>query len=131
MQLQTKLLWRQPARSHSSRNSNLPPTHPSCSRRFCTPQWIAAMAEQPEAVALSHGSASLSYQALNAGANHLAAYLCSIGVRMDAPVAICLDRSFDFVIASLAAWKAGGAYLPIDPAWPADRREAVLHDAEA
>jgi amino acid adenylation domain-containing protein len=54
-----------------------------------------------------------------------------LGVGHEAPVGICLERSFDYVIAALATWKAGGAYLPLDPQWPAERREFILNDAQA
>ena len=46
-------------------------------------------------------------------------------------MAICLERSFDYIIAALAAWKAGAAYLPLDPSWPAARRAFVTKDAQA
>jgi amino acid adenylation domain-containing protein len=46
-------------------------------------------------------------------------------------VGLCLERSFDYVVSALAVWKAGGAYLPLDPAWPEERREFILADAQA
>jgi amino acid adenylation domain-containing protein len=45
-------------------------------------------------------------------------------------VALCLERSFDYAIAALAVWKAGGAYLPLDPQGPAERSEFILKDAQ-
>jgi amino acid adenylation domain-containing protein len=45
-------------------------------------------------------------------------------------VAICLERSFDYAITALAVWKAGGAYLPLDPQWPVEHREFILQDAQ-
>jgi amino acid adenylation domain-containing protein len=80
---------------------------------------------------LSFGGRNLTYTELDARASHLGAYLRSLGAGADAPVAICLERSFDYVIAALAAWKAGAAYLPIDPSWPAERRTFVAKDAQA
>lgn len=80
---------------------------------------------------MMHASASLTYAALDARANQLAGYLRALGVGPEVAVAICLERSFDSVIAALAVWKAGGAYLPLDPAWPAERRESILEDAQA
>ena len=73
----------------------------------------------------------MTYGELNARADHLASHLVSLGVGPEKVVAICLERSFEYVIAALAAWKAGGAYLPIDAAWPAARREAILADSGA
>ena len=46
-------------------------------------------------------------------------------------VAICVERSLDLVIAMLAAMKSGGAYLPLDPSPPPERRDAILHDSGA
>jgi amino acid adenylation domain-containing protein len=73
----------------------------------------------------------MTYGELNAGADTLARHLVSLGVGPESVLAICLERSFEYVIAALAAWKAGAAYLPIDAAWPAARREAILADSGA
>ena len=90
------------------------------------------MAEtSPHATALSHGSARITYAELDMRSNQLAAFLRSLGVGPDAPVGICLDRSFDYAIAALAVWKAGGAYLPLDPRGPVEHRESILKDAQA
>jgi amino acid adenylation domain-containing protein len=59
----------------------------------------------------------------------LASHLVSLGVGPESVVAVCLERSFEYVIAALAAWRAGGAYLPIDASWPEARREAILTDS--
>jgi amino acid adenylation domain-containing protein len=110
----------------------LPPARMACTRRSCVPQLVAAAAEaSPEAIALSFGGRQLTYAELDARASHLGAYLRSLGAGPEAPVAICLERSFDYVIAALAAWKAGAAYLPLDPSWPAERRAFVAKDAQA
>jgi amino acid adenylation domain-containing protein len=105
-----------------------------CRRRSCVPQLVAeAAAASPEAIALTSPASgkSLTYGELNARANRLASHFASLGVGPETVVAICLERSFEYVIAALATWKAGGAYLPIDAAWPAARREAILADAQA
>jgi amino acid adenylation domain-containing protein len=110
----------------------LPPARTACTRRLCVPQLVAAAAQAtPEAVALSFEGAHLTYAELDARANRLGAHLRSLGAGADAPVAICLERSFDYVIAALAVWKAGAAYLPIDPFWPAERRAFIVKDAQA
>jgi len=110
----------------------LPPARAGCTRRSCVPQLISvAAAESPEAVALSFGGRKLTYEELEARASHLGAHLQSLGAGPEAPVAICLERSFDYVIAALAAWKAGAAYVPLDPSWPAERRRFVAKDARA
>jgi amino acid adenylation domain-containing protein len=124
-----------PALLQTLRPNNAAPAIParsSCTRRLCAPHLVAAIAEaNPEAVALSEGSSRMTYGELDARSNQLGAYLRSLGVGPDVPVGVCLERSFDYVIAALAAWKAGGAYLPIDPQWPVERREFILEDAGA
>src|SRR6185436_8612799 len=84
-----------------------------------------------DVVALAAGTESLTYHELDSRAVHLAHYLRSLGVARDAPVGVCLPRSFEMVIAALAVWKAGGAYVPMDPAYPADRLAFMLNDAQA
>ena len=81
--------------------------------------------------ALRMGDATLSYGALNAAADHLAAHLQASGAGPDVPVGICLHRSFDSVTAALAVVRAGAAFVPMDPAWPADRLAHVLSDCGA
>jgi len=97
------------------------------------PQLVhAAAALHPDSPALEGLDGEvLTYADLDQRASRLAGYLHTLGVGPEIPVAICLERSFDFVIAALAVWKAGGAYLPLDPAWPADRRQAIIEDAQA
>jgi amino acid adenylation domain-containing protein len=105
-----------------------------CARRSCVPELLAAVAEiSPSSIALSSplNGESMTYGQLNARANQLAGHLQSLGVGPDVPVAVCLDRSFDYVVSALAVWKAGGAYLPIDRDGPATRRALVIADAQA
>ncbi|HET6231554.1 MAG TPA: amino acid adenylation domain-containing protein [Longimicrobiaceae bacterium] len=85
----------------------------------------------PDATAILFGDASLSYVELNARANRLARHLQSLGVGADVPVAISVDRSPEMVVGLLAVLKAGGAYLPVDPAYPKDRRAYMLEDSGA
>jgi amino acid adenylation domain-containing protein len=82
----------------------------------------------PDAVAVEGGSRTLSYAELNARANQLARRLQELGVGADVPVALCLERSPELAVAVLATLKAGGAYAPIDPAYPAKRIELMLED---
>lgn len=85
----------------------------------------------PEAIALSTGSNTLTYGDLAAQAKRLASYLTALGAGPEVPVALCLERSFDFIVSALAALVSGAAYLPLDPAWPAARLRAILDDAQA
>ncbi|HEY2914306.1 MAG TPA: amino acid adenylation domain-containing protein, partial [Candidatus Angelobacter sp.] len=84
----------------------------------------------PESPALACGDRTLSYRELNARANRLARYLQRCGVGPEALVGILVQRSAETVVAILAALKAGGAYLPLDPSYPAERLEFIIKDAQ-
>ncbi|MCH0564644.1 MULTISPECIES: non-ribosomal peptide synthetase [unclassified Streptomyces] len=94
------------------------------------PELVAARAARtPDATAVVSGQTSLSYRRLNARAGRLAAVLQDRGIGPDALVAVALPRSADLVVALLAVLKAGGAYLPIDPDYPAARVDLLLNTA--
>ena len=91
----------------------------------------------PEAIALLFDSGSqnnattqLTYSELNRRSNQLAHHLQSLGVGPETIVGICVERSPDMIIALLAVLKAGGAYLPLDSTYPADRLVYMLDDAQ-
>jgi len=84
----------------------------------------------PEAVAVLFENRQLSYRELNRRANQLAHYLSkNFGVGPDTLVGICLERSLEMVVGLLGILKAGAAYVPLDPAYPAERLALVLEDA--
>jgi amino acid adenylation domain-containing protein len=85
----------------------------------------------PDAVAVSFGDVAVPYRTLNRRANALARRLQTLGVGPDAVVGICLDRSIELIVGILAVLKAGGAYAPLDPAYPIDRLEYMVRDAAA
>jgi len=85
----------------------------------------------PKLVALNFDGKQLTYSELNKRANKLANYIVNSGIKPDAVVAICLERSFEMVETILAIVKAGGAYLPIDPSYPEDRIRYMLQDSGA
>ena len=96
------------------------------------PDLIAARAaERPDAVAVTSDVGVLTYGALDAQANRLAHHLRSLGVDVGVPVGLCVPRSFEMVVGALGVLKAGGAYIPMDPAYPADRLAFMLDDAQA
>jgi len=84
----------------------------------------------PEATAVVFDGKPFTYGQLNSRANQLAHRLEKLGVGPDRLVAICLERSFDLIVALMAVLKAGGAYLPVDPALPRDRQALMLNDAQ-
>ncbi|HEU0055102.1 MAG TPA: amino acid adenylation domain-containing protein, partial [Longimicrobium sp.] len=99
-------------------------------RELCIHELFAAQAERtPGAAAVVFEDRSLTYAELNARANRLAHHLRSLGVKPDARVAVCVERSAEMVVALLAVMKAGGAYVPLDPSYPAERLRYVLHDS--
>ena len=97
-------------------------------------QFERAAHAAPDAVALefadAHGALrQMRYGELDAHADRVAAALVAAGVAPDTAVALCVERSFEMVIALLGVLKAGAAYLPVDPDYPAERIAYLLDDA--
>ncbi|MEI5101882.1 amino acid adenylation domain-containing protein [Streptomyces sp. PmtG] len=88
-------------------------------------------AAAPGTVTLTHGDTSLTYAELDARANRLARGLLRRGVTTETVVAVSLPRSPGLVVTLLAVMKAGGTYLPVDAAYPADRVAYLLADSRA
>ncbi|WP_213453298.1 amino acid adenylation domain-containing protein [Rhizomonospora bruguierae] len=96
----------------------------------CIHQLVADQAARtPDRIAVSDHGRTLSYRELNAAADVLAARLRAAGVGGGAPVAVVLPRSPELIVTLTAVLKAGGAYLYLDPAEPAEQRSRVGHDA--
>ena len=85
----------------------------------------------PNAVAVTFEHERLTYAELNISANRLAHYLQEHGVGPEVPVALCLERSIDIVVAILGVLKAGGVYVPLDPMYPKERLAFMVHDTQA
>jgi amino acid adenylation domain-containing protein len=89
----------------------------------------AQVARNPDAIALRCEGKELSYQELNQRANQLGRYLRRLGVRPEMRVGICVERSTEMVVGLLAILKAGGAFVPLDPAYPTARLAYMAEDA--
>ena len=83
----------------------------------------------PDAVAVAYEGRAVTYAELNRRANRVAHALRERGVGPDVRVGVCLKRSPEMVVALLAALKAGGCYVPLDPEYPAERLLFMLGDA--
>jgi arthrofactin-type cyclic lipopeptide synthetase B len=85
--------------------------------------------QQPHAPAVVQGAQQLTYAQLNQRANRLAHHLLGLGVQPDDRIAVCLRRGPDMLVALLAILKAGAGYVPVDPAYPAERIAYLLQDS--
>ncbi|HKT26642.1 non-ribosomal peptide synthetase, partial [Dyella sp.] len=102
-------------------------THAPASRVH---EWFEARAAAaPESGALAYASETLSYGELNRRANQLAHALRAMGVGGGTLVGVCAERGFGLMVGVLAVWKAGGAYLPLDPGYPSERLAYMLEDS--
>ncbi len=97
----------------------------------CLPEQFEKQAAlRPDAIAVVYEDQALSYAELNERANRLAQMLISEGVGPEQFVALALPRSLEMAVGLLAVLKAGAAYLPLDPDYPADRIAFMLKDAQ-
>ena len=83
----------------------------------------------PAAVAVVTGAQQRTYDELNRRANQLARHLRGLGAGPDVLVGLCIERSVDLLTGAYAILKAGAAYVPLDPAYPADRLATMVEDA--
>jgi amino acid adenylation domain-containing protein len=102
---------------------------PDLCRRECLHHLFESQAEaNPDRIALVCAGESLTYAELNEQADRLADQLRTEGVRTGSYVGIFMPRSIDLFVTMLATLKAGAAYVPIDPEYPADRVDYILSD---
>jgi amino acid adenylation domain-containing protein len=90
----------------------------------------AQVERTPERTALTVGAASLSYAELDTRATRMAQALRSRGVRRGQRVGLCIERGADMLAAVLGILKAGAAYVPLDPSFPAERLRFMADDAQ-
>ncbi|MEU2060470.1 non-ribosomal peptide synthase/polyketide synthase [Streptomyces sp. NPDC013455] len=100
------------------------PAYPTLGELFTA--WVA---RTPDAPALTDGRRTWSYRELADRADRLAAHLVRRGAGPEQVVALVLPRSMELIAAELAVARAGAAFLPVDPAYPAERRALMLDDA--
>lgn len=89
----------------------------------------AQVAKTPDAIAIIHENQQLSYRSLNQLANQLAHYLKQWGVGPEVLVGVYTEQPIDMIIALLAIFKTGGAYLPLDPGYPEARLKYMIENA--
>jgi len=100
-------------------------------RELCIHELVEAQAARtPNAIAVEYADQRLTYRELVERANQLAHFLRRRGVERESRVGICLRRSLELPVALLAVLKAGGACVPLDPAYPKERLEYMLEDSQ-
>ena len=87
-------------------------------------------AQHPKRTALRLGDEHLTYAALQDRVHTLAAQLREEGIAPGEPVGLCVERSFDMVTAMLAILRCGGAFVPFDPSYPAERLSFMFEDTQ-
>jgi len=98
-------------------------------RHKCVHQLIEEQAAgKPNSMALTFETQSLTYSDLNRRANQLAHHLIKIGVRPGSLVGVAVERTPDMLVGLLAIWKAGAAYVPLDPAYPRERLSFIIEE---
>src|SRR5277367_6654028 len=101
-------------------------------RAVTLPALFAMQAElRPQAAALVWAGGTLTYAETDARSTAVARSLRAAGLASNEPVGLYFESSAEFVVAAIGVWKAGGAYLPVDPAYPAERAHFILSDAGA
>ena len=96
------------------------------------PELIAELRDNyPQAIALSHGDQQMTYEELDRKAEQFARYLAHLGVVSSDTVAICMERSLDWIVAALGIMRAGAAYVPLDSAWPDSRLRFAIENSDA
>ncbi|MGA7125461.1 MAG: amino acid adenylation domain-containing protein [Chthoniobacterales bacterium] len=89
------------------------------------------VARTPQACAIRFARESLSYAELNARSNRLAHFLAGRGIGPESLIGLCLERGLDLEVSILAVLKAGAAYVPLDPTFPAERLRYMVEDSGA
>jgi amino acid adenylation domain-containing protein len=94
-------------------------------------QIVQVCDKYPNSIALSHDNQRLSYEELDRRADRFAGYLAQLGVVSGGSAAICMERSFDWIVAALGIMRAGAAYVALDSSWPDSRLRFAVEDSGA
>ncbi len=98
----------------------------------CVHKLISVQAKKsPDSIAVTYGNESISYEELDRRSNRLARFLIKKGVAGNSLTGLCIERSIEMVVGILGILKAGSAYVPIDPSYPAGRVEFMIKDSGA
>lgn len=96
------------------------------------PEQISELRDNcPHSIALSYGDQAMSYEELDRRANQFAGHLMRLGIASGDTVALCMERSFDWIVTALGIMRAGAAYVPLDSAWPDSRLRFAVNDSGA
>ncbi|RKI58436.1 amino acid adenylation domain-containing protein, partial [Corallococcus sp. AB049A] len=129
----TTPVWRLPLMDAAERARVLETFSAPDLRPLRTPSLLecfdAQVQRAPDAVAVDHGGRTLTYAQLDARANQLARHLLAKGLQPEGRVGLCLERGLDLIVGMLGVVKAGGCYVPLDPAYPAQRLTFMFQDA--
>ncbi len=99
---------------------------------LCIHTWFEEQCEKrPKQVALVYNQIAYDYEQLNAKANQIAHFLLDQGVSKEDLVGVCLNRNENLLPVLLGIFKAGAAYVPLDPNYPSARLEQIIYAAEA
>src|SRR5580698_237598 len=105
--------------------------HPSLVNVGSVSQQVTDLSQaNPQTIALTYRDQQLSYADLDRRADRFAGYLMQLGVAPGDTVAVCLERSFDWIVACLGIMRTGAAYAPLDDSWPDSRLRFAIDDSE-
>jgi non-ribosomal peptide synthetase component F len=94
------------------------------------PEQISYMRQRyPQSIALTYSGQQLSYEEFDRRADQFAGYLAHFGIGQGSTVAVCTERSFDWIVAALGIMRTGATYVPLDSAWPDSRLRYAVEDS--
>lgn len=105
--------------------------HRGVSSRRTDELFVAQAQRTPEAVALVDSRGSVTYAEVDRRSNQVAHHLIGLGIGPEDIVGVSMERSSDVVVAILGIWKAGAAYVPLDPSYPQERIAFMVEDSGA